>query len=44
MTLLVLFERMFDKEQRDRWFEILQNQPSHNVFARRSVAKTLCEG
>ncbi len=44
MTLLVLFERMFDKEQRDRWFEILQNQPSHNVFATLRLAKTLCEG
>ncbi len=39
MKHLVLFERMFDKEQRERWFEILKNQPSHNVFATLRLAE-----
>lgn len=39
MEYLVLFERMFDKEQKERWFEILQDQPSHNVFATLRLAE-----
>jgi hypothetical protein len=30
---VMLFERMFDKEQKERWLEILEGQPPRDVFA-----------
>ncbi len=32
MEHLMLFERMFDKQQQERWLEILESQPPRDVF------------
>lgn len=39
MERLVLFERMFDQQQRGRWLETLENQPPRDVFTQIRLAE-----